>query len=255
LNLFKHADIITNLGFVRPLDAALIKEIKPGAVIPYMCEAWEHRPGDVDLDACHYHGVPVLGTNESYPGLNVFAYCGPLLGKLLFEAGLEILGNRFLILSNDPFGPTLVDYLTQNGAVAFLATGPSEINRQLLEELDAVIIADFYSRIAIVGPNRWVDPNLIAYTSPNAFILQYAGLIDVESVIQAGLECIPDYEVGSFRMWRTLAYLSPRPVIDLHAAGLKVGELMWRELNKGVNFEKVINQLSIYNPLCQRINI
>ena len=37
----RRADIITNLGFIRPIDAALIADAKPTAAVPLMCEAWE----------------------------------------------------------------------------------------------------------------------------------------------------------------------------------------------------------------------
>ena len=51
-DLFAEADIITNLGFLRPIDAEAVEAMKPMAVVPLMCEAWEFRPGDLDMTAC-----------------------------------------------------------------------------------------------------------------------------------------------------------------------------------------------------------
>jgi hypothetical protein len=52
LDLFAEADIVTNLGFVRPIDTETVAAMKPTAIIPLMCETWEFGLGDVDLGAC-----------------------------------------------------------------------------------------------------------------------------------------------------------------------------------------------------------
>src|SRR5262249_22583070 len=84
--LFARADIVTNLGFVRPIDREAVEVMRPTAVVPLMCEAWEFRPGDVDLHACREKGIRVLGTNEEFEGLDVFRYSGLACLRLLFEA-------------------------------------------------------------------------------------------------------------------------------------------------------------------------
>ncbi|MCX7594268.1 MAG: hypothetical protein N2235_10980, partial [Fischerella sp.] len=58
------ADIITNSGHVRPIDAEMIGWMKPTAVIGLMYEAWEFRPEDVNLSACRVRGIQVAGVNE-----------------------------------------------------------------------------------------------------------------------------------------------------------------------------------------------
>jgi len=73
-DLVREADIVTNVGFVRPIDSQVIGAMKHGAVIPLMCEAWEFRVGDVDLDACRSRNIHVLGTNEDHAFVNVMAH-------------------------------------------------------------------------------------------------------------------------------------------------------------------------------------
>lgn len=252
--LIAEADIVTNLGFVRPITTAFVAHMKPGAVIPYMCEAWEFRPGDVDLHACQHHGVPVMGTFEGYLNLNIFEYCGPLLGKLLFEAGLEIMGNRFLLLSSDPFGRTLSSYLEQNDAVVVLVQSRHGMEGIRMDGLDGLIVADQRSDEVLVGTEGWVEPGKLASASPGAIVLQYAGIVDVTSVELAGLACIPKWSIGAHRMWQTLAYLGPRPIIDLHALGLKVGELMWRRMQVVHDSKRVEEELAREYPLCQHLS-
>ena len=45
----KKADIITNSGFVRPIEKKFINLLKPTAVISLMWEPWEYREKDLDL--------------------------------------------------------------------------------------------------------------------------------------------------------------------------------------------------------------
>src|SRR5712692_5740796 len=45
-DVLRQADIVTNSGHLRPLDAKTIRALKPTAVIPLMYEAWEFREDD-----------------------------------------------------------------------------------------------------------------------------------------------------------------------------------------------------------------
>jgi hypothetical protein len=48
--------------------------------------------------------------------------------------------------------------------------------------------------------------------------------VDVAGLAAAGVQVYPGIEMPGHRMALTLAALGPRPVVELHAAGLKVGE-------------------------------
>src|SRR5690349_18288225 len=61
------ADIVTNTGAVRPIDAATVRALKPTAVVTLMWETWEFLPAQLDLAACRAEGILVLGTDEHTP--------------------------------------------------------------------------------------------------------------------------------------------------------------------------------------------
>ena len=65
---------------------------------------------------------------------------------------------------------------------------------------------------------------------------------------------VPSHRVGSHRMGRTFAYLGPKPVIELHAAGLKVGEVMARARLEGYPVDEV-EQITLRNAPAQLIQI
>ncbi len=225
--LFAAADIVVNLGFVRPLDAAAVAAMKPSAVVPLMCEAWEIRPGDIDLAACRRRGIPVIATNEDYPGLEVFAYSGWLALKMLFAAQVEVHKGAVAVVSSDKFGPVIAARLRQAGAQVHLLPhlrGAADV----LRRLDALIIADYTREDPIIGPAGDVTAAVLAATCPAATVIQFAGIVDVAGLLAHGLAVYPGVDLPPHRMARTLADLGPRPVIELHAAGLKVGELASR---------------------------
>jgi hypothetical protein len=252
-SVIAHADIVTNLGFVRPIDAGFVSHMKPGAVIPYMREAWEYRPGDVDVAACRAHNIPVMGTFENCDGLGVFDFCGPLAAKMLFEAGFEIRGNCIVVLSQDDFGQVISAYLQACGACVRHVREAGQLDLQEFGRLDALVVACYITGELIVGPGGWVEPTALAACHPECSVVQFVGRVDAESLADHQLRCIPESPVGPYRMARTLAALGPKPVIDLHAAGLKVGELMWREMQDLQDARQVECVLSEEYALCQRL--
>jgi len=92
------ADIVTNSGQVRPIDAAMVGQLKPSAVIPLMYESWEYRGTDVDLEACRGRGIPVAGTNETHPAVGVFSFLGPMAVKQLHDAGIAVYDSDIVLL-------------------------------------------------------------------------------------------------------------------------------------------------------------
>ena len=228
LGLFSEADIVTNLGFVRPIDAEAIAAMKSTAVIPLMCEAWEFRQGDVDLCRCREKGILVMGTNEDYPGLDVFDYSGWLCMKMLFEAQVEIHKSQILLVSADKFGKVIEKRLTKAGAAVRLIPNLRRVSEQEMAAVDVMVVCDYGRRDQIIGSTGDIDAVELAQFNQGLAIIQFAGQLDLDGLLKAGLFVYPAHRLGPQRMALTLADLGPRPVIELHAAGLKVGELVLR---------------------------
>lgn len=226
LQSLESIDILTNLGHLRPLNADFLARFDPSrVVIPYMCEAWEVREGDVDLAYCKQHGIPVAGTNESDPNVDCFATCGVIAAKLLLERDFEIRGGNYAILSSDSFGRVIADFLRQSGARAFIVENLTGANLALLQNADALVVADYTSSGTLIGPQA-VSASAIRAVNSSLEIIQVAGEIDTIMCKQSGIHVHPPERLTPKRMSRTLAYAGPKPIIDLHAAGLKVGAIL-----------------------------
>ncbi|MCH7562414.1 MAG: hypothetical protein IH968_01210 [Gemmatimonadetes bacterium] len=215
------ADIVTNSGHVRPIDASMIGWMKTAAVIPLMYEAWELRPGDLDLAACHERGILVAGTNERHPAVDVFGYLGVMAIKLLLDAGVAVYDSMILLLCDNPFAPFIVRGLEGAGARVTLQSALSEDDRG---NFDAVVVAIQPGAEAVLGAqalpvlSRW----------PGVVVAQFWGDIDRGALEGAGIPFWPSTPPDPGHMGVLPSQVGPEPIVRLQAGGLKVGQLLTR---------------------------
>lgn len=91
-------DIITNTGFVRPIDKALIACLPPSAAVSLMWEPWEWRKEEVNLQACAEQGLIVYGTDESDVRVRTIEYLGFAVLRLLLENGFSPLSTKLALI-------------------------------------------------------------------------------------------------------------------------------------------------------------
>ena len=221
------ADLVTNLGFVRPIDPSFVAGMRDGAAISLMCEPWEVRPQDVDLAACRAAGVPVLGTDERDPRVQTFRFVGMLALKLLLELDVEIVAGAIVVVSSDPFATPIVDLLRNaGGAVSLVDVTAGDDLRdesvlQACARADAVVVAEHRDRRTIIGDSTGIPVDALA--AAGTAVAHIAGGVDD---LEQRLRKHPAERAEPGCMAVTTDVLGPRPVIDLHAAGLRVGQAL-----------------------------
>ena len=222
------ADIVTNSGHVRPIDARFVSRMKPTAVIPLMYEAWELRPDDLDLAACRARGISVAGTNERIPEVDVFSYLGVMAMKLLLDAGVSVYGSRVLLLCDTAFAPYIERGLTGAGAIVETAAEVGAATGR--GAVDAVLVAMRPRREPVLDA-----PGIqtIAARWPGAVLAQYWGDIDRGAVAAAGVPVWPERAPGLGHMAILPSGVGPEPIVRLQSGGLKVGEALLRHARTG----------------------
>jgi hypothetical protein len=220
------ADIVTNSGQVRPIDAAMIARLKPDCVIPLMYESWEYRPSDLDLAACKERGIVVAGTNERHPRVDVFSYLGQLAISQLHEAGIAVRGTRLVVLCDNGFGPYIESELRGNGATVALAP---ELDAGLLRPpADAIVVA-LRPRDGPVFTAD--DARLISREAPGIVVVQYWGDADRVALAAEGVPVWPERAPGAGHMGVLPSAVGPEAIVRLQSGGLKVGEVLARGLD------------------------
>lgn len=241
------ADIVTNSGFVRPIDRNAISVLKPTAVIPLMWETWEYRAADLDLDACREFGILVLGTAERTEALDMYPHSGFLAMKLLFDLGLEGHRTRVLLLGGrESLAGQMHRHLTRAGIEVqwFAANPPARPYDELpafFEDagasFDALIVAEHELDLPLVGPRGLLTIEAIERVNPALAIGVVAGSVDAESLLASSLRVVPrELEPFGYMSYQPY-HLGPRPVLELYGAGLKVGEAMARARLAGLDLD------------------
>ena len=218
-HIVEQADIVTNSGHVRPIDAQVIDWMKPGAVIPLMYEAWELRPEDLDLVACRRRGIAVAGTNERHPAVNVFSYLGIMAVKLLLDAGVSVYGCSILLLCDNPFLP-------------FVESGLAAAGAKVETQKDLSFASNGYEAILVVlqprGRNLLSKPEAawIQRRWPGAVVAQFWGDIDRTAFTEMDIPVYPSDAPPFGHMGILPSAVGPEPIVRLQAGGLKVGEVL-----------------------------
>lgn len=236
-----NVDIITNLGFVRPIDSDFLSRLKKSAVIPLMWETWEYRSEDIDIEECRRLEIPVLGTNEHHPDLRIFEYIGHIALKLLFEAEIEILNSRIALLGKGEFADQVYNTLKTAQADVhpiFQENGKNsniEKVKSTLKQTDALIVVEHHERKQLIGAEGFITPKEISQLNKYITIIHICGNVDQNSLVKNGVRCWPKHFAPAGYMSVATDYIGPIPLIKLHTAGLKVGESLARARLKGLN--------------------
>jgi hypothetical protein len=244
---FRETDILTNTGFVRPIDDRIADWLGPTAAVPLMYEPWEFRDTDLDVKALWSEGVPILGTDERDERLGTQRYLRALAPKLCFECNLEVYRGEFLVLGDGRMARHAADGLNALGGSVTLAnsTGDPEhdgvrindVTANTFRALDALFIVDHRAENLLVGNGGVVDAVDLAESSSGATVVHVCGPVAAPDLDAAGVRYVPEEPASEGSMSFTTGYLGPRPIVDLHAAGLRIGADLSRERRNGADLQ------------------
>ena len=224
VDIVAQADIFTNSGYVRPIDAQMIAWMKPTAVIGLMYEAWEFRAEDVDITACYQRGIKVAGVNERHPAVDVFSFLGIMAVKLLLDAGVAVYTSNILLLCDNPFSSFIERGLVNAGAsidaVDTLAAAPTD------KAYDALLVALQPRPEPVLSA---IDALMVAKYWPGALVAQYWGDIERSAFLSRNILVCPEVEPKPGHMGILPSAVGPEPIIRLQTGGLKAAEVSWRQ--------------------------
>jgi hypothetical protein len=229
----RDADVVTNLGAVRPLDAAFLSRLGPTAAISLMWETWEFRPEDLDLDECRRRGIPVLGTNEADPLLRTADFVGMIAVKLVLDLDVEVVHASVAVLGGGVLADAVEEALRRSGAdVVRLepdadgSVGSDAASR--VAGLDALVVVEHHVRAPVLGQGASLTAEQLLEASSGVAVAHICGGANRDELVRAGIPVVPSRFAPAGSMSLTTDAVGPRPLIDLHAAGLAVGAALAR---------------------------
>ncbi len=229
----KQADIITNSGFIRPINKGFIKNLKKSAVIPLMFESWEIRDQDIDIKACTEKNIKVSGTWENHPQISVFDYVKELTLKMIFEAGFEINGNKFIVWSKDHFGEKAKEILQLNKAKQVVLTTDYNTLKSNLKDTNVILLFDYNESRIFFGDNGFFNIDELKKINQSFAIVHLYGNVDCRYLLEKNISVYPNKNGLAQNMTFKLAHVGLIPLLRLLTAGFKVGqEILNNKLSK-----------------------
>lgn len=245
-NHLHEADILTNTGFVRPIDKKMIDYLQKTCVIPLMYESWESRAGkDIDLDRCREKGILVCGTNEDCKPMDMMRYSGFLLSKMMFTCGFGVHKDSILLIGSGRIASNLNNFLLRN-SIKFdhFSLGYLSRNKLDLSNYDAIVTAEHYDNIELIGKDGLIKVEDIKKSAPLCQILHICGNVDANAIRDQEISIYPRLPSEFGSMSFTADFIGPKATLELIVAGLKVGQLMATNRKKNnLSCEKAINVL------------
>lgn len=252
---FGAADVVTNTGFLRPIDSRIADWLQPGTAVPLMYEPWEFRPTDMDIEALWSSDVAVLGTNERDERVATQKYLRALAVKLAFECDIEVFNGSFIVVGDGQMASHAADGLESLGSsvTRVSPTGDTSdsnlvaiknLTDAIFERLDALFVVDHRTQELIIGEEGLLNPSHFSRRSEGAVIVHICGPISPQELAVNGIRYIPEQPAPVGEMSFTTGYLGPRPIVDLHAAGLRIGAELHREWLAGADLRTTTERVS-----------
>ncbi|MDP4212595.1 MAG: hypothetical protein Q8918_13000 [Bacteroidota bacterium] len=241
--IISQADIITNSGHLRPLTEAVLGHAKDEVVIPLMYEAWEWREADMDINYIRKRGFKIGATNERHPSVDVFNYLGDMALKQIFDAGICLYKNKFILLCNNDFGPFIARVIAavcdglavidkdENKSrydfknIEWIGGFPDIRIPPAYKDAEAVIFTAYPFDQNWIGDKTPVSLQNIKSQLTDPLILRYAGDVDAEVLRKENVRFYPQ-DVHSGHMGILPSAVGYDPIIRLQSGGLKAGEAL-----------------------------
>lgn len=237
---FSEATLVTNSGFLRPINHDFIEKLKPGTVISLMYDAWELRDDEISIESCNKRDIKIIGTNENAEHFPIFSYCSPLILKMVFNAGYEVLNNTILVWSSDDFGILAKKAFENNGAKEVIVTTNLSILNRHLSSLDFIFICNYNQKTPYFKDGGCFDVSNFVKQNPAIGVIHLFGEIGADTLKKNAIFYYPKREGKASQMTYTLADLSPLPLLKLQIASLKASQSVidgsYNDLVQPINF-------------------
>jgi hypothetical protein len=215
-DIFK-ADIITNTGRIRPIDAKfLLDHKKENTIVLNLFDVSEMRKEDVDEEFCQKYNIPIIGVSESNFCSDVIKYCGVLCQQMIVHKCLNSFRRKYVVVGNDLFCHHIARYLANvygdHNMSIFREYATKSCDYDFGDSI--VVFSDYYNTFGMsvheFKKKFFIpDENLVVFSTP-------------------------------WKMRKTLDALGPIPLIELHTLGFKAAELYLKKDTSNYMYKELV---------------
>jgi len=95
-----------------------------------------------------------------------------------------------------------------------------------MQQADALVVLEHHDRRLLIGTGGLIAADALREMNPALAIAHVCGGVNQDDLETAHLRVHPRTVAPAGYMSVSTAYVGPRPIVELHAAGLKVGQAM-----------------------------
>lgn len=244
------ADIVTNSGHLRPFDGAFLNKMKHTAVLPLMWEPWELRPGEIDLDVAQQRSILIMGTNEHELPCDMRPYSFLTAMHLAISHKASVVDDRILVIGDQyTLAQPIEDGFKRLGIACrriVPTCSPAEAEGAA-QWATYIIVAEHADHRLLLGPSGLIDTQqLVAANITGVGVV--SGRVDRDHLEANGISVYPERLAPAGFMSYMPSELGPYPVMDLFAAGVKVGQVMARARLGGMCLAEAARYALEYSP-------
>ncbi|MBX3662273.1 MAG: hypothetical protein KF804_07485 [Burkholderiales bacterium] len=244
------ADIVTNSGHLRPFKTNFIEKMKNTAVLPLMWESWEFRPEEIDLDTARRRGILIMGTNEHQAPCDLRPYSFLTALHLAMSHKASIIDDRILVIGDQyTLAQPIVDGFHRLN-IACRRISPTCVFSEATEAAawaTYIIVAEHANHRLLLGPGGLIDTQSLVKANTTG-VGVVSGLVDRDHLEQHGISVYPEQLAPPGFMSYMPSELGPYSVMDLFAAGIKVGQVMTRARQSGMSVTEAARHTLMNSP-------
>ena len=155
--------------------------------------------------------------------------------KLLHELDVEVFKSRITILGGGEFAVRVAETLNAAGAETDMLTFATFASGELvLAAADALVVVEHHDRRELIGERGPITAPWLKEINPGLVIAHICGGVSQRELELAELRFRPATIAPPGFMSASTAYVGPKPLIELHAAGLAVGQAMAEAVASGL---------------------
>ena len=231
------ADIVTNSGHLRPFDANFLEGLKDTAVIPLMWEPWELRPGEIDIDVAKRRGILILGTNEHEAPCDLRPYSFLTALHIAMTHKASIADDRVLVIGEQFTLALPIEEGFHRIGVACRRLSPGASQQEAEEAArwaTYIVVAEHADHRRLIGSGGLVETQVLVESGTTG-VGVLSGSVDRDDLEAQGISVYPSTIAPAGYMSYMPSELGPYPVMELFAAGIKVGQTMARARLRGLS--------------------
>lgn|GEM_PF-2404938 len=221
------------------IDSEFISALNEDSVISIFPKNFDFENIEgIDLEGCAEKNIPVVAVDPNDKTLMLNKYFAHLTVKRCFQANVDILNSKILLVGNGDLMETILSLLKTMGAVVYAAYTDRPQDQlyilKHLHEVETVIIADYPQKSELVlGSNGFINIADLVDMNPEARVIHISGKMEINPLAFNRVLYTPEV-ITQNSLNIKAGDLGLKAISDLTAAVMKVAQTVTKSKSRSL---------------------